>query len=140
MPNTENEGLQIMIEIKKTTDQSVYNEFGFGADCAVMAAKDKDEIFGAGSVSIKDGYAVLEAICVKEEYKMFNMEFAIGKALLNMLDLAGVRYVLSDMTDERLMTALRFKKEYELPGGFDTDKNYNRFLCLDGYFAVHVCE
>lgn len=126
-----------MIEIKKTDDKEIAQSFGFDNTSVVMAAKDGDEILGAGGVKIKDGYAVLCDIKMKDEYKMFNMEFAIGKSLLNMLDLSGVRYVASDMTDERLLTALRFKKD--APEGLKSDKEYKCYLCLDGYFTEHSC-
>ncbi len=126
-----------MIEIKKTNDKAVCEEFGFGEACVVMSAKDGDEVLGAGAVKVFDGYAVLCDIKMKDEYKMFNMEFAIGKSLLNMLDLSGVRYVVSDAEDERLMTALRFKKD--VPEGLNPDREYRFYLCLDGYFTEHSC-
>lgn len=126
-----------MIEIKKTNDKAVCEDFGFDEGSVVMSAKDGDEILGAGAVRLADGYAVLSDIKMKDEYKMFNMEFAIGKALLNMLDLSGVRYVVSDMEDERLMAALRFKKD--APEGLKSDKEYRCYLCLDGYFTEHSC-
>ena len=57
-----------------------------------------------------------DGIAMKEEYKMFGLEFGIGKALLNMLDLGGVRYVCADSLDERLATSLRFiTKAWVLP-------------------------
>ena len=126
-----------MIEIKKTDDKSVYEEFGFSENAIVMSAKEANEIFGAGAVEIKDGYAILSDIKMKDEYKMFNMEFGMAKSLLNMLDLSGVKYVVSDMEDERLLTALRFKKD--VPEGLKTDKEYKRYLSLDGYFTEHSC-
>ena len=126
-----------MIEIKKTDDKKVYKEFGFGENAIVMSAKEGEEIFGAGAVEIKDGYAILSDVKMKDEYKMFNMEFGMAKSLLNMLDLSGVRYVVSDMEDERLLTALRFKKD--VPEGLETDKEYKGYLCLDGYFTEHNC-
>lgn len=126
-----------MIEIKKTADTSVCESFGFDNSSIVMSAKDGDEILGAGAVKIADGYAILLNIKMKDEYKMFNMEFAIGKSLLNMLDLSGVRYVVSDMDDERLLTSLRFKKD--AIEGLKTDKEYKGYLCLDGYFTEHGC-
>ena len=64
-----------MIEIKKTTSKEVYEEFGFDSSSTVMAVKDGDELLGAGSVTLKDGYAVMDKVCMKESYKMFNMDF-----------------------------------------------------------------
>lgn len=129
-----------MIEIKKTQDASVYEEFGFSKSSVAMAAQESGETLGAGGVSIQNGYAVLEGIAMKEEYKMFNLEFGIGKALLNMLDLSGIRYVFADALDERLATSLRFKKDCDLPCGVNPDKGYKYFLCLDGYFTSGHCE
>lgn len=129
-----------MIEIKKTQDLAVYDEFGFSNASIAMAATESGETLGAGAVSIHDGYAVLEDIKMKDEYKMFNMEFGIGKALLNMLDLSEVRYVFSDICDERLATSLRFKKAYDLPDDVKPDQNYKYFLCLDGYFTSGHCN
>ena len=126
-----------MIEIKKTNEKKVFEEFGFDNDAIVMAAKDGDEIIGAGAVKIENGYAVLCDIQMKEEYKMFNMEFGIGKSLLNMLDLSGVGFVVTDMSDERLLTSLRFKKE--ALEGLKTDKEYKAYLDLEGYFTTHSC-
>ena len=129
-----------MIEIKKTTSKEVYDEFGFDSLSTVMAVKDGDELLGAGSVTLKDGYAVMDKVCMKESYKMFNMDFGLAKSLLNMLDLAGVKYVFSNIDDDRLMTALRFKKEFEIPEGVNITDEYSRFLCLDGYFTSGGCE
>ena len=129
-----------MIEIKKTTSKEVYDEFGFDSSSTVMAVKDGDELLGAGSVILKDGYAVMDKVCMKESYKMFNMDFGLAKSLLNMLDLAGVKYVFSNIDDDRLMTALRFKKEFETPEDVNITDEYSRFLCLDGYFTSGGCE
>lgn len=128
-----------MIEIKKTTSPEVYKEYGFPMEpgTVVMAAAEKDDIFGAGAVTIKDGYAILENIVMKPEFQGFNMEFGMGKSLLNMVDLAGIRFVVSDCDDTRLMTALRFKQNAELPEDFTPDREYKYFLCLDGYFTAH---
>ena len=129
-----------MIEILKTQDAGVYEAFGFPASSVAMAASDSGEVLGAGAVRIYNGYAVLEGIAMKDEYRMFNMEFGIGKALLNMLDLGAVRYVCADNIDERLATSLRFKQDYELPADCRPDKHYKYFLCLDGYFTSGHCE
>lgn len=126
-----------MIEIKKTDEAFVYEEFGFDTNSIVMSAREGDEILGAGAVTVNDGYAILSEIKMKDEYKMFNMEFGMAKSLLNMLDLSGVKFVVSDMDDERLLTSLRFKKEP--PEGLRTDKEYKGYLSLEGYFTEHSC-
>lgn len=131
-----------MIEIKITNDPKVFEDFGIqkNDEVTLMAASEKDEVFGVGVTIAKNGYAVLDKITMKEDFSIFEMEFGMGKSLLNMLDLAGIRYVFSDIENERLMTALRFKKDAELPGDVSPDKDYRYFLCLDGYFTLHKCE
>ncbi len=126
-----------MIEIKKTQDSSLYKDFGFPENSVVMSAQESGEVLGAGAVVTENGYAVLSGIKMKDEYKMFNLEFGIGKSLLNMLDLSGIKYVVSDMEDDRLLTSLRFKKDAEIPGEITLNKDYKYFLCLDGYFTEH---
>ena len=126
-----------MIEIKKTTEKEVFDTFSFPENSTVMSAQESGEVLGAGAVIIENGYAVLSDIKMKDEYKMFNLEFGIGKSLLNMLDLSGIRYVVSDMEDDRLLTSLRFKKDCEIPEEITFNKEYKYFLCLDGYFTEH---
>lgn len=129
-----------MIEIKKTSQKEIYDQLGFPESSVAMAAVESGEVLGGGAVTICDGYAVLENIVMKDEYKMFNLEFGIGKSLLNMLDLSGVRYVCSNLADERLMTSLRFKTDAEFPDGVMPKENYKYFLCLDGYFTGEHCS
>ena len=130
-----------MIEIKKCAEKNIFEHFGIEqADgIEVMAAKEGDEIFGIGAALIEGNSALLLKIETKDEYKMFNMDFGIAKSVLNMLDLQGVRYVFSDLSDKRPMTALGFKENIDIPEDAKefTDKKY--FLCLDGYFTAHEC-
>lgn len=130
-----------MIEIKKCCDDSVFSEFNIekSPDIVVMAAKDKELVLGVGAAVVKGCCAHLLKIETKEEFRMFEMDFGIGKSVLNMLDLSGVRFVFSDISDKRLMTALGFKEGIEIPEGATefTDKKY--FLSLDGYFTAHNC-
>lgn len=131
-----------MIEIKKTTDTNVYREFDIDVNekITVMAAKEKDEVFGVGVARFENGYAVIEKIEMKDGFKMFDLDFGMGKSVLNMIDLEGIRYVFSNLNDDRLMTALRFKKNSDLPDDVKPDKEYKYFLCLDGYFTLHKCD
>lgn len=131
-----------MIEIKITTEPKVFSDFDIQNtdDTTVMAASEKDEVFGVGITTKKSGYAVLDKIVMNKDFSFFEMEFGMGKSLLNMIDLSGIRYVFSDIENERLMTALRFKKDANLPDDVSPDKNYRYFLCLDGYFTLHKCE
>ena len=131
-----------MIEIKKTNDPKVFADFGIqdAEGVTLMAASEKNEVFGIGVTLSKNGFAVLDKIIMKEDFSFFEMEFGMGKSLLNMLDLAGFRYVFSDIENERLMKALRFKQNADLPSDVSPDKKYKNFLCLDGYFTLHKCE
>ncbi|MBQ4527772.1 MAG: hypothetical protein II998_06850 [Clostridia bacterium] len=131
-----------MIEIKRCENPDVLNEFSIVPNdgTVIMAACEKEEYFGVGVATINGNYSVLEKIEMKDEYKMFDMDFGMGKSVLNMLDLAGIRYVFSNIEDERLMTALRFKKDADIPEDVRPDKAYKYFLCLDGYFTVHKCD
>ena len=131
-----------MIEIKKTNDSNVYKEFDIDVNekTTVMAASEKGEVFGIGVAKFEDGYAVIEKIEMKDGFKMFEMDFGMGKSVLNMIDLEGTRYVFSNLEDDRLMTALRFKKDSGLPDDVKPDKDYKYSLCLDGYFTLHKCD
>lgn len=130
-----------MIEIKKCTDPAIYSQFGITADesTVVMIAKDKDLIFGAASARVADNCAVLLKIETRDEYKIFEMDFGLGKSMLNLLDLSGVRFVFSSIDDKRLMTALKFKENAEIPEDAKEFTDGKYFLCLDGYFTAHDC-
>ena len=113
------------------------NEMGIEAKDGiyVMAMRDKELLMGVGTMRIFDGFASLEDICMKEEFKGFDLEFGMGKSMLNFLDLKGIRNVATNIQNERLTTALRFKPfaESEFSGEFSGDWSY--CLNLDGYFA-----
>jgi len=136
-----------MIEILRCTDESVIEEFGFEKTdgLVVMTAKDKNDVFGAGAIDISGNTAIFKAIKIKEEFKMLGLEHGMGKSLLNLADLEGVRYVFSNSDDERLMKMLRFKQNTpevrenaEYTGeGFE---GFRYFLDLAGYFTTHSCE
>lgn len=135
-----------MIEILRCTDIQIIKEFGFDISSAtvVMTAKDKDEVFGAGAIDINGDVAVFREIKIKEEFKMLGLEHGMGKSLLNLADLDGVRYVFSDSDDERLMKMLRFKEntaEIREEAEFLSDEynSFRYFLDLNGYFTVHSC-
>ena len=88
-----------MIEIKKCDTLAGLEDFGFDLypTSVIMTAKDKDEILGAGEIISCENYAILGRIYVKEEYRGMSLEHSIAKALLNMADLGGIRYIVSDM-------------------------------------------
>ena len=99
----------------------------------VMAMRDRELLMGVGIMRIFDGFASLDNICMKDEFKGFELEFGMGKSMLNFLDLKGIRNVTTNISDERLVTALRFKTVSESECDFAGDWIY--CLNLDGYFA-----
>lgn len=132
-----------MIEIKKCDSLAGMEDFGFDLypTSVIMAAKEKNEILGAGEIIAYDGYAVLAKIFVKEEYQGMMMEHSIAKSLLNMADLGGIRYIFSDMEDEKLARMLRMTENTNSQS-LDLPKivsRYKYFLDLDGYFTAHGC-
>ncbi len=130
-----------MIEIKKCESLSGLENFGFDLypNSVIMAAKEGDEILGAGEIIAYEGYAALGRIFVREEYQGMNFELSIAKSLLNMADLGGIRYIFSDMEDELLAKKLRFTQNSDtLPDALPKIcTRYKLFLDLDGYFTVH---
>lgn len=132
-----------MIEVKKCDSLIGLENFGFDLypNAVIMAAKDNDEILGAGQIIVCNGYSILGKIAVKEEYEGMMLEFSIAKSLLNMADLGGIRYIVSDMEDEALAKRLRMEN-------FSPEKNpdapkicerYKYFLDLNGYFTTGCC-
>lgn len=136
-----NEGEFAMIEIKKCDSLKGLENFGFDLypNSVIMAAKEGDEILGAGEIIAYEGYAVLGRIFIDEKYKGFGFDFSIAKALLNMADLGGIRYIFSDMADELLAKKLRFTQNSEsIPAKLPKIcTRYKLFLDLNGYFTAH---
>ena len=130
-----------MIEIKRCEDIEIFEKFGIEKtpDTVVMTAKDGDLTFGIAVAVVQEENAYITKIETQDEYKMFEMDFGLGKSILNLLDLSGVRFVFSDIDDKRLFTALRFSENGEIPSDCSQCKKGRFFLCLDGYFSVHDC-
>ena len=130
-----------MIEIKKCESLAGLEDFGFDLypQCVIMAAKEKDEILGAGEIIACDGYAVLGRIFIKEEYQGAMLDFSVAKALLNMADLGGIRYIVSDMDDELLAKRLKMTAfgDVKNEGIKNIKGQYKYFLDLNGYFTSH---
>jgi len=132
-----------MIEIKKCDSLQGLEDFGFDLypNSVIMAAKEKDEILGAGEIIAYDSYAVLGKIYVKPMYQGMMLEHSIAKSLLNMADLGGIKYIFSDMEDDSLAKRLRFSQNNECEN-INLPKivsRYKYFLCLEGYFTTHSC-
>ena len=130
-----------MIEVKKCDSLEGLEDFGFDLypNAVIMAAKDKGEILGAGQIIVCNGYSILGKIAVKKEYEGMMLEFSIAKSLLNMADLGGIRYIVSDMEDESLAKRLRMEKflPESKPDAPKICERYKYFLDLDGYFTSH---
>lgn len=101
----------------------------------VMAMRDSGLLMGVGTMRIFDGFASLDNIYMKEEFKSFDLEYGMGKSMLNFLDLKGIRNVASNIEDERLLTALRFKPVQESGFADEISGDWSYCLNLDGYFA-----
>lgn len=139
LPDLKNERLNCMIEIKKCDTLAGLEDFGFDLypTSVIMAAKDKDEILGAGEIISCEGYAILGRIYVKEEYRGMMLEHSIAKALLNMADLGGIKYIVCDMEDDALAKRLRMISGEEGKDIVPIAQRYKYFLCLEGYFTAH---
>ena len=127
-----------MIEVKKCDSLEGLEDFGFDLypNAVIMAAKDKEEILGAGQIIVCNGYSILGKIEVKKEYEGMMLEFSIAKSLLNMADLGGIRYIVSDMEDESLAKRLRMETN-SLEDAPKICQRYKYFLDLNGYFTSH---
>lgn len=131
-----------MIEIKKINDKDILKSFGIKDDNVLaMAMKEKDEIFGVGTFYIKQNFCVIDKIIMNDGFDLFEMKFGLLKSILNLVDLEGIRFAFSDISDERLMKGARFSESLneEYKDDVTPDKNYNFYLCLDGYFTNHQC-
>ena len=109
-------------------------------DAVVMEVRDGALLMGIGVMRLYDSYAVIDDICLKDEFKEFTLEYGLGKSLLNVVDLRGIRYAVSDNDDiEKQLRALRFKSPSEVENTEDYPKEVlgaKLCLCLDGYFLA----
>ena len=97
--------------------KDVVNDFGvdISSDSVVMTVRDGDVLMGAGIMRLYDTYAVIDDMFLKEEYKDFTLEYGLGKSLLNVVDLRGIRYAVSNNKNiEKQLRALKFKAPEEL--------------------------
>ena len=127
-----------MLTVKIEKDYAdALNEMGIEAKDGmyVMAMRDKELLMGVGIMSLFDDFASLDSICMKEEFKGFDLEFGMGKSMLNFIDLRGIRYVATNIKNERLTTALRFKPLAESENFDKIQGDWLYCLNLEGYFA-----
>lgn len=108
-----------------------------GKDAVVMTVKDNDVLMGAGVMYLKEDYGIIDTIFIKEEFGDFSLEYGLGKSMLNVVDLRGIRYAVSDNLNlEKLLKALRFKSSGEADDFPEDIKSHKMCLNLDGYFLV----
>ncbi len=115
-----------MIEVKTVVDKTEATAFirahGIETDLEplfVMCAKENDILLGVGAVSMTAKETVIEEIVFEDD-----TGWLIGKALLNSLDLGGIRYITIKKPQLfPLAKFLRFKEAGEV---------YS--LDLEGYF------
>ncbi len=115
-----------MVEVKAVVDKSEAAEFLHSKNVYtdlqplfVMCATEKGKLLGVGAVSMNDGETVIEEIVFDEE-----IGWLIGKALLNALELGGVRYV--KIKNPALHALAKFLRFAEKDGEWTVD--------LKGYF------
>ena len=83
--------LEIRVEIEKQLAKDFFESQGSHCDISdklVMCAYDGGTLVGAGAVSMTSQETSIEEICCPE-----GLELALGKALLNTLDLGGIKKV-----------------------------------------------
>ena len=117
-----------MIEVKTVIDKTEATAFirerGIGTDLQplfVMCATEKGKLLGVGAVSMDASGAKIEEVVCDED-----IDWLIGKALLNSLELGGIMDVVIE--NEKLFALakmLRFKED----GGKYT-------VNLEGYFTA----
>ena len=110
-------------------------------DAVVMTVRDGNLLMGIGVMTMSEDYAEINDISFKEEFKEFTLEYGLGKSMLNVVDLRGIRYAVSNNKEiEKQLRALKFKA----PGELENIDEYPEWissweLCLnlDGYFLVN---
>ena len=106
----------------------------------VMTVRDGNELMGLGVMRFFDNFAVIDNMCLKDEYKDFTLDYGLGKSMLNAVDLRGIRFAVANNTNiEKQLRALKFKSPEEVENKeiFPDEVLSAKFvLCLDGYFLA----
>ncbi len=117
--------LEFKVVLDKDGAQRYLNENNIDTDISkmmIMSVCDGEIIAGVGAVSMENNKVVIEQIKCDDE----TLEYAMGKSLLNSLDLGGIKQVyINNPSIEKLAQKLRFK--------MDEDGIYS--LNLEGYFT-----
>ena len=110
-------------------------------DATVMTVKDGEELLGLGVMRLYQDYALLDGIYIKDEFSDFSLEYGLGKSMLNVIDLRGIRHVASENPDiQKQLSALKFKPIEDIEDKADMPKEVLRcrmYLNLDGYFLAN---
>lgn len=110
-------------------------------DATIMTVKDGEELLGLGVMRLYESYALLDGIYIKDEFSDFSLEYGLGKSMLNVIDLRGIRHVASDSEDiQKQLSALKFKLLKDIEDKSDIPKevlNCRMYLNLDGYFLAN---
>ncbi len=116
---------EFKVVLEKDDAQKYLNENGLDTDISkmmVMSVLDGEKIAGVGAVSMENNMVVIEQIKCDDD----TLEYAMGKSLLNSLDLGGIKTVyINNSLLENLAKKLRFNR--------NEDGNYS--LNLEGYFT-----
>ena len=104
----------------------------------VMTMCDGELLMGVGIMCLFDSYAVIDGIYIKGEFADFSLEYGMGKSMLNVVDLRGLRHAVCSNTDmERVLKSLRFKKTSEIAEVPQELTEYGYYLNLTGYFDAN---
>lgn len=119
--------LEIKTELDKAEAQSYLTAHGIstGLDrLLVMCARDAGVLMGVGAVDICPGQASLAEVCCDDA----DLDYGMGKALLNLVDLGGIQEVICK--NEKLFALAKRL-------GFRPDADGVMRLNLAGYFTSH---
>ncbi len=129
-----------MLTIKIENDYAgALKEMGIKTDgiSGVMTIRDGGELLGLGTMRAFEKCISVDKIVIKDSAKDFNLEYGLGKSMLNFIDLKGYRYAVSSNCNmDKLLKALKFKpaaqcaEDMEIIGG-----DWLYCLNLDGYFT-----
>lgn len=109
----------------------------------IMVAKDREEILGVGVMILAEQYGFIKDIIVKPEYESMQLDYGMGKAMLNFIDRREIMDVYAGASWENV----NFKKTLERLG-FVERENKDRpplvsgfddvlYLNLEDYFTSH---
>ncbi len=102
----------------------------------VMTVRSSGELLGLGTMRVFGKYASIDGFYFKLESDAADLTYGLGKSMLNMLDLHGVRYVVSNGVGmEKHLSELGFVPIEECPHDIDIPDDWRLCLNLDGYFT-----